>query len=74
MKKNKESFETLILELEKIIDSFETKDLSLEESLKNYELGTEIYKKANKIIKESEIKINLLNQKIDDGEDIDENI
>lgn len=74
MKKNKESFETLILELEKIITSFETKDLSLEESLKNYELGTEIYRKANKIIKESEIKINLLNQRIDDGEDSDENI
>lgn len=71
MKKNKESFETLILELEKIISSFESKDLSLEESLRNYELGTEIYKKANKIIKESEIKINLLNLKIDNGEDSD---
>ncbi len=61
-KKKSFSFEYTINSLNKIVENLESGDLSLEESLKNFENGIELTRKAQKTIAESEQIVHLLLQ------------
>ena len=60
------NFEETMKGLEEITAELEKGDLSLEESVKKFEEGMELSKKANKILEESEKRINMLIQKEDE--------
>lgn len=57
------NFEDTMKKLETITGELEKGDLSLEESVKKFEEGMELSKKASKILDEAEKKINILIQK-----------
>lgn len=65
MARKKESFESLIAEVENIIHIMENEEVSLESSIKNYEEGIKLCNKLYKILNEAEGKIKILTQ---DGE------
>lgn len=58
----KESYETMIEELEKIVDSMENEELTLEDTMKNYEDGVKLCNKLYKILNKAEGKIKILTQ------------
>lgn len=58
----KESFETALSRLEKIVGSLEKGDLSLEESLKLYEEGIARARFCQERLEEAEAKIEVLSQ------------
>ena len=58
----KESYETMIGELEKIVDSMENEELTLEDTMKNYEDGVKLCNKQYKILNKAEGKIKILTQ------------
>lgn len=58
----KESYETMIGELEKIVDSMENEELTLEDTMKNYEDGVKLCNKLYKILNKAEGKIKILTQ------------
>ena len=60
------NFEENMEELEKIVQDLEKGDLNLEDSIKKFEEGMELSKKATKILETAEKRINILIQK--DGE------
>ena len=60
------NFEETMKKLETITTELEKGDLSLEDSVKKFEEGMELSKKASKILEESEKKINILIQKEDE--------
>lgn len=65
------NFEDTMKQLEQITAELEKGDLNLEESVKKFEEGMELSKKASKILDESEKKINILIQK--ENEIVEEN-
>ncbi len=66
------NFEESMKELEVIASQLEKGDLSLDESVKKFEEGMELSKKLNKILNESEKRINILIEK--DGEIVEEEL
>jgi len=60
------NFEETMKKLEIITGELEKGDLNLEESVKKFEEGMELSKKASKILEEAEKKINILIQKEDE--------
>ena len=60
------NFEETMKQLETITAELEKGDLNLEDSVKKFEEGMELSKKASKILEESEKKINILIQKEDE--------
>lgn len=60
------NFEETMKKLETITGELEKGDLNLEESVKKFEEGMELSKKASKILDEAEKKINILIQKEDE--------
>ena len=73
MPKKNESYENMMLQLEKIVVNMENGELSLDESMKKYEEGIKICNKLYKMLNEAEGKIKLLNNNtetdfIQDGE------
>ncbi|MCY6483761.1 exodeoxyribonuclease VII small subunit [Clostridium aestuarii] len=62
MAKRKESYESTIKKLEKIIGEMENEELSLEGSLKNYEDGVKLCNKLYKMLNDSETKIKILTE------------
>lgn len=59
-KSKKESFETSLKKLEKIVESLESGDLSLEESIKAFEKGTKLSKACEDQLSEARKKIEVL--------------
>lgn len=57
------NFEETMKQLEEITAELEKGDLNLEDSVKKFEQGMELSKKASKILEESEKKINILIKK-----------
>ncbi|MEY7999456.1 exodeoxyribonuclease VII small subunit [Clostridium sp. Mt-5] len=62
MPKKKESYESVMLELEDIVNSMDTGGLSLEKSMKSYEDGIKLCNKLYKMLNEAEGKIKVLNE------------
>ncbi|AAK80040.1 exodeoxyribonuclease VII small subunit [Clostridium acetobutylicum] len=62
MPSKKESYESMIKELEKIVSSMENEELPLEEAMKNYEDGVKLCDKLYKILNKAEGKIKLLTE------------
>ncbi len=60
------NFEEAMQELEDIANQLEKGDLTLDESVQKFEAGMELSKKLNKVLEDSEKKINILIEK--DGE------
>lgn len=61
MKKNKNSFEELMKSLEKIILDMDKNDISVEDSLKKYEEGIRLYRQCHDIIRDAELKVDIIN-------------
>ena len=59
-KKDEESFEELMAELEEITNKLENEKLPLDESVKLFEKGIEISKKCNNKLDNAEKKITIL--------------
>lgn len=57
------NFEETMKQLEEITAELEKGDLNLEDSVKKFEQGMDLSKKASKILEESEKKINILIKK-----------
>mgnify|MGYP000922256945 CR=1 FL=1 len=75
----KDNIETLMKQIESIIEELESDELDLDESIKKYEIGMSLIEKCKKILKESKLKIEILRKKTDkeieyadDGKDVDE--
>lgn len=64
------NFEESMKELENIASQLEKGDLTLDESVQKFEEGMELSKKLNKVLEDSEKRINILIEK--DGEIIEE--
>ncbi len=62
----KKKIEELLDELAYITKELEQDDISLEESIKKYQYAVELYKKAQKQLKESEIKIEEIRGSLED--------
>lgn len=60
------NFEEAMKELEDIANQLEKGDLTLDESVQKFEEGIKLSKKLNKVLEDSEKKINILIEK--DGE------
>ena len=61
MKKNKDSLESLMKQLETITKELESNSLNLEESLKKYEEGIRLYRQCHDIIRDAELKVDIIN-------------
>ena len=57
------NFEETMVKLEQIASDLEKGDLNLDESVKKFEEGMELSKKATKILETAEKRINILIQK-----------
>ena len=64
----KESFETNLINLEKIVSELESGQLSLEESLEKYKKGIDLVKKCNTIIENAEKEVQRLTEDIKTNE------
>ncbi|MDN5358994.1 MAG: Exonuclease small subunit [Thermotogaceae bacterium] len=62
----KKKIEELLEELTNITKELEQDDISLEDSIKKYQYAVELYKKAQKQLKESEIKIEEIRGSLED--------
>jgi exodeoxyribonuclease VII small subunit len=62
----KKKIEELLEELANITKELEQDDISLEDSIKKYQYAVELYKKAQKQLKESEIKIEEIRGSLED--------
>lgn len=71
MGEKKETFETQMGNLEKIIEELEKGDLSLEDSVKKFEEGMKISKDCSKLLEDTEKRITILLEK--DGKLTEEN-
>ncbi|PJI09940.1 MULTISPECIES: exodeoxyribonuclease VII small subunit [Clostridium] len=58
----KESYETMMKELENIVSSMENEELTLDDTMKNYEDGVKLCNKLYKILNKAEGKIKILTQ------------
>jgi len=61
MTHNKENYESMMSELEKIVNKMQNDELTLDESIKYYEKGITLSNKLYKIINEAERKIKIIN-------------
>jgi exodeoxyribonuclease VII small subunit len=66
-KKSKESFETSLHALEEVVERLESGDLTLEESLECFELGVKSAARCRKLLREVELKVELLLKDRDGG-------
>jgi exodeoxyribonuclease VII small subunit len=66
-KKSKESFETSLYVLEGVVERLESGDLTLEESLECFEQGVKSAARCRKLLKEVELKVELLLKDRDGG-------
>jgi len=59
------NFEEILSELKKLVENLEMDEANLENSVKNFETGMDLIKKAEKILTEAQTKIETieLNQK-----------
>lgn len=57
---SKQTFETSIVKLEKIVERLETEELGLEESLRLFEEGVKVSKKCEESLKNAELKVKQL--------------
>ena len=64
----KESFESNLINLEKIVSVLESGQLSLEESLEKYKKGIDLVKKCNTIIENAEKEVQRLTEDIKTNE------
>jgi len=62
----KNTLETSMKELEKIVSKLESGDFGLDESLKKFEDGIKLYKECRKYLSEAEKKIEILSEQIED--------
>ena len=62
----KKRIEELLEELAIISKELETEDISLEDSIKKYQYAVALYKKAQKQLKESEMKIEEIKGSLED--------
>ncbi|ABK61154.1 MULTISPECIES: exodeoxyribonuclease VII small subunit [Clostridium] len=60
MARKKESYESLMIKLQDIIEEMESEEISLEGSMKNYEEGIKLCNKMYKVLNEAEAKIKIL--------------
>ena len=68
MPKKEETYDSMILKLEKMVESMDSDELSLEEAMKNYEEGIKICNKLYALLNKAEGKIKILR----DGESTEE--
>ena len=64
----KESFESNLINLEKIVSELESGQLLLEESLEKYKKGIDLVKKCNTIIENAEKEVQRLTEDIKTNE------
>ena len=63
MEKKEQSFEEIMIELEKVTAELEKGNLNLDDSVKKFENGMNLSKKANKMLEDAEKKITILIEK-----------
>ncbi|MCF8057992.1 MAG: exodeoxyribonuclease VII small subunit [Bacteriovoracaceae bacterium] len=64
--KKKETFESSLENLEKIVEELESKDLELERSLEMFEKGVLLYKECKSHLEKVEKKISKLSQSLEE--------
>ncbi|MCR3760218.1 exodeoxyribonuclease VII small subunit [Clostridium felsineum] len=62
MPSKKESYESMMRELERIVNNMENEELPLEDAMKSYEDGVKLCDKLYKILNKAEGKIKLLGE------------
>lgn len=60
----KESFESNLDKLEKLVEELESGELGLDNSLKKFETGLDLYKKCRESLKNAEKKISILTESL----------
>lgn len=64
-----QTFEEMMVELEKVVGKLDEENISLEESIELYQLGIELSSKCELKLKEAEEKVNKLVQKEGDSDE-----
>jgi len=59
-KKNTQSIESRLTELEAIVEELESGDLELDQALKKFEQGVKISRECQKTLEDAELKIKIL--------------
>ena len=59
-KKNTQSIESRLTELEAILEELESGDLDLDQALKKFEQGVKLSKECQKTLEDAELKIKIL--------------
>lgn len=59
-KKNSESIEARLIELEAILEELESGELELDQSLKRFEQGVKLSRECQKTLEDAEMKIKIL--------------
>ncbi len=67
-RKQPQTFEASLSELEILVDSMESGDLPLDEALKSFERGIELTRQCQLQLKEAEQKVQILTEKRVDAE------
>lgn len=66
-----QTFEEMMVELEKVVGKLDKENISLEESIELYQRGIELSSKCELKLKEAEEKVNKLVQKEGDSDESD---
>ncbi|HCN59664.1 exodeoxyribonuclease VII small subunit [Mammaliicoccus fleurettii] len=66
-----QTFEEMMVELEKVVGKLDEENISLEESIELYQRGIELSSKCELKLKEAEEKVNKLVQKEGDSDESD---
>jgi len=66
---NEQTFEEMMVELEKVVGKLDEESISLEESIELYQRGIELSSKCELKLKEAEDKVNKLVQKEGDSDE-----
>ncbi len=67
-RKQSQTFEASLTELETLVDSMESGDLPLDEALKSFERGVELTRQCQLQLKAAEQKVQILTEKSADAE------
>ncbi len=67
-RKQSQTFEASLAELEALVDSMESGDLPLDEALKSFERGIELTRQCQLQLKTAEQKVQILTEKSADAE------
>ena len=59
-KKNTQSIESRLIELEAILEELESGDLELDQALKKFEQGVKLSRECQKTLEDAELKIKIL--------------